>query len=85
MFKLSLIIDGIISFFVGGLIFLVGIGAILGCAGGLLLLLLGGLIIVFGMIAFGDLIKIQDKPAKQANPKPGDIQLTKRNGKWVIG
>ncbi len=49
MFQLMLFTGSIIAFIIGGLVVLIGIGAITGCAGGLLVIMAGGIIAFFGI------------------------------------
>jgi uncharacterized membrane protein YkgB len=82
MFKALLIIGGMLSFMLGGLIFLIGIGAIVGCAGGIIALLTGSFISLTGI---GTLVWLalepQDQKGTDNNPI---IELIKQNGKWRV-
>jgi hypothetical protein len=49
MFQLLLFVGSVIAFIIGGLVVLVGVGAIAGCAGGLLVMFTGGIIAFFGV------------------------------------
>ncbi|MBF0119877.1 MAG: hypothetical protein HQK79_13665 [Desulfobacterales bacterium] len=78
MLKAFLFFNTILSFVIGAIIFLTGIGAIAGCAGGLVLLILGG-VIAFGAIS--EFIKFN--PPSSDDKKLSDvIDLIKRNGSW---
>ncbi len=79
MFQLLLFTGSIIAFIIGGLVVLIGIGAITGCAGGLIVMMAGGIIAflsVWSAISF-------------VFPLPGNIQsnsrvinLIKHDGSW---
>lgn len=49
MFQLLLFTGSIIAFIIGGLVVLIGIGAITGCAGGLIVIMAGSLIAFLGV------------------------------------
>ena len=80
MFQLLLFVGSIVAFIIGGLIVLIGIGAITGCAGGILAMCTGAIIAVIGawsVITF--LIPSSDVRV----PAPETINLVRRNGRWV--
>jgi len=77
MLKAFLFVNSIISFIIGGMIFLTGIGAIIGCAGGLILLLVGS---VIAFSAISDFIRFN--PESKQTKLSEVIELIKRNGKW---
>lgn len=80
MFQLLLFVGSIIAFIIGGLVVLIGIGAITGCAGGLLVMFTGGIIAFFGIwsvITFM-LPKPGDLPAKGRT-----INLIKTDTTWA--
>ena len=77
MFKAFLFVNSILSFIIGGMIFLTGIGAIIGCAGGLILLLVGS---VIAFSAVSDFLKFD--PEKKSSKLNDVIELIKKNGKW---
>ena len=49
MFQLMLFTGSIIAFIIGGLVVLIGIGAITGCYGGLIVMMASGIIAFFGV------------------------------------
>ena len=80
MFQVLLFVGSIIAFIIGGLIVLIGVGAITGCAGGLIAMF-GGAVIAF--IGIWSVITY-------FLPSPGDlsaraqiINLIKHDGKWA--
>ncbi len=82
MKKILILIGGIFSFIVGMLIFLVGIGAIAGCAGGLIALFLGVMITLLGL---GAIIEFVAADAHELIRGYEIIDLVDRNGKWATG
>jgi len=80
MFQLLLFTGSIIAFIIGGLAVLIGIGAITGCAGGLIIMMAGGLISFFGIWAAISFLLPSPKniPAgKQI------INLINNDGRWA--
>lgn len=80
MFQVLLFIGSIIAFIIGGLIVLIGIGVITGCAGGLIIMFAGTVIAFFGIWSV----------ISYFLPSPGDlsvkgqtINLIKHDGKWA--
>jgi len=80
MFQVILFVGSIIAFIIGGLIVLIGIGAITGCAGGLIAMFAGTIIAFFGIWSV----------ISYFLPSPGDlptrgqaINLIKRDGRWA--
>ena len=80
MFQLLLFVGSIVAFIIGGLVVLIGIGAITGCAGGLIVMVAGTVIAFIGIWSV----------ISYFLPAPGDISakthtitLVKNNGKWV--
>jgi len=79
MFQLMLFTGSIIAFIIGGLVVLIGIGAITGCAGGLIVIMAGGIIAFFGVWSAVSFFF----------PSPGNIpanarviNLIKHDGQW---
>ncbi len=80
MFQFLLFVGSIVAFIIGGLIVLIGIGAITGCAGGILAMCTGAVIAV---IAAWSAITFF-LPAPEARvPARETINLIKRNGRWT--
>jgi hypothetical protein len=82
MIKLSLFTKNMITFLVGSLIFLIGIGAIMGCIGGLVLIFAGTIICLPGISALFDVVKV-DGNNKEKFRASDLIDLIKKNGKWA--
>mgnify|MGYP001035205284 CR=1 len=81
MFKIALFISSFIAFVVGGLIVLIGIGAITGIAGGLIVMCSGGIITFLAVCAaLALLLPETEKLFADARPT---INLVKMNGKWA--
>ncbi|NOY70536.1 MAG: hypothetical protein GXP53_13805 [Deltaproteobacteria bacterium] len=80
MFQLMLFVGSIIAFIIGGLIVMIGIGAITGCAGGLLIMCTGTVITFIS--AWSAVTFFLPSPATSA-PVAGAINLIKRNGRWI--
>lgn len=77
-----LFVGSIIAFIIGGLIVLIGVGAITGCAGGLLIMGAGTLITFIG--AWSALTFFLPSPEKSAPASmKGAINLVRKNGRWV--
>lgn len=82
MFKVFLFVSSLIALMIGGLIVLIGIGAITGCAGGLMVMCTGGAIAFIG--AWSVLSFLLPPPPQAAPFTEGDaINLIKHNGKWA--
>ena len=79
MFQFLLLTGSIIAFIIGGLAVLIGIGVITGCAGGLVIMLAGGLIAFFGVWSVVSFFLPAPAPAPAAG---GIITLYRREGKW---
>ena len=80
MFQLLLFTGSIIAFIIGGLVLLIGIGAITGCAGGLIIAMAGGIIAFLGVWSAVSFFF----PAPDTIPtKAGAITLSKQNGQWA--
>ena len=73
-------VGGIISFVVGMMIFLVGMGAIVGCAGGLIALFLGVMITLLGVGAIIEFIVTDSHGIIKGYEI---IDLVKQDGKWA--
>lgn len=80
MFQFLLFTGSIIAFIVGGLVILIGIGAITGCAGGLIIMTAGAivsLLAVWSAVSF--LI-----PSPNLNPSaPLTIDMIKLGERWT--
>jgi uncharacterized membrane protein YkgB len=79
MFQLLLFTGSIIAFIIGGLVVLIGIGAITGCAGGLIVMLAGSLIAFFGIWAT---ISFFFPSPEHIPSRAGVVSLIKNNGQW---
>lgn len=75
-----LFVGSIVAFIIGGLIVMIGIGAITGCAGGLLIMC-AGTVITF-IAAWSAVTFFLPTPESTA-PVAGAINLLKRNGRWA--
>jgi hypothetical protein len=80
MFKLLLFVGSVIAFVIGGLIVLIGIGVITGCAGGLIVMFAGGIIAFVGLCSV--VTYFLPSPVDLTH-KPQTINLVKHNGKWA--
>jgi hypothetical protein len=80
MFQLLLFVGSVIAFIIGGLIILIGIGVITGCAGGLVVMFAGGIIAFVGLCS---VITYFLPVTGNMNPKSQTITLTKHDGKWA--
>jgi len=79
MVQALLLAGSIISFIVGSLIFLVGIGAVAGCVGGILSIMVGGMLSIVGLCAtISFFIPRPDELSLNSA-----IDLIKHNGKWI--
>ncbi|MDO9264239.1 MAG: hypothetical protein Q7U02_09760 [Desulfosalsimonadaceae bacterium] len=80
MFQFLLFTGSIIAFIIGGLVVLIGIGAITGCAGGLIIMTAGAIVAALGIwSAITFLIQ-----SPNINPSsPLTIEMTKLNGRWA--
>lgn len=79
MFQMMLFIGSFIALLIGALIVLIGVGAITGCAGGLLVIFAGGLVAFLG--AWSVISYLLPAP-ETSNARPGTITLVKENGRW---
>ncbi len=79
MFKFFLFTGSIIAFIIGGLAVLIGIGAITGCAGGLLVMLAGSLVSIFGVWAVISFFFPSPEPISAS---AGVINLINTDGQW---
>ena len=80
MFQFMLFTGSIIAFIIGGLVVLIGIGAITGCAGGLIIMTAGAIVAALGIwSAITFLI-----PSPNLNPSsPLTIDMVKLGGRWT--
>ena len=80
MFQFLLFTGSIIAFIIGGLVVLIGIGAIPGCAGGLIIMTAGAIVAALGIwSAITFLIQSPNiNPSSQLT-----IEMTKLNGRWA--
>ncbi|MBF0099933.1 MAG: hypothetical protein HQK77_03410 [Desulfobacterales bacterium] len=86
MMKLIIFVGSIISFIIGSIVFLIGIGAIAGCAGGIIAILAGGIISFIGIAAVVSmLLPNSDKLFMNSQHINSVIDLIKQNGQWVSG
>lgn len=81
MFKLLLFISSFVAFVVGGLVVLIGIGAITGIAGGIIVMCSGGIITFLAVCAA--LAILLPAPEKLFADTRQTINLEKRNGQWT--
>ncbi len=80
MIRILILIAGLISFVTGLLIFLVGAGAIAGCAGGLIALFLGAMISLLGV---GAVINFVVSSTQNSELTVDEIvEMAERNGRW---
>ena len=80
MFQLMLFTGSIIAFIIGGLVVLIGIGAITGCAGGLLVIMAGGIVAFFGVWSAISFFF----PSPEIMPgNTRVINLIKQEGQWT--
>jgi len=80
MFQLMLFTGSIIAFIIGGLVVLIGIGAITGCAGGLIIMTAGAIVAALGIWSAITFLM----PSPNLNPSyPLTIDMTKLNGRWA--
>jgi uncharacterized membrane protein YkgB len=80
MFQLMLFTGSIIAFIIGGLVVLIGIGAITGCAGGLLVIMAGGIITFFSVWSVVSFFF----PSPEIMPGNARvINLIKHDGQWT--
>ncbi len=80
MFTIFLFVSSFVALMIGGLIVLIGIGAITGCAGGLIVSCAGGAIAFMG--AWSVLSFLLPPPPKTPFEEGKAINLIKHNGKW---
>ena len=81
MFRFMLLVGGVMAFIIGGLIVLMGIGAITGCAGGLVIMCAGTVITLLGLwSAVTFFLPITEKVATM--PRGEIINLVRRDGRW---
>jgi hypothetical protein len=81
MFKILLFISSFVAFVVGSLVVLIGIGAITGIAGGLIVMCSGG-VITFLAVCTALAILLPEPEKLFADARPA-INLVKRNGRWA--
>jgi uncharacterized membrane protein YkgB len=79
MFQLMLFTGSIIAFIIGGLVVLIGIGAITGCAGGLIVMMAGGIIAFFGVWSA---ISFFFPSPEIITPRARVIHMIKHDGQW---
>ena len=80
MFQLLLFTGSIIAFIIGGLAVLIGIGVITGCAGGLIVMMAGGLVSFFGIWAAISFLL----PSPENIPAGKQIiNLINHDGRWA--
>ena len=79
MFQLMLFTSSIIAFIIGGLVVLIGIGAITGCAGGLIVMMAGGIIAFLGVWSA---ITFFFPSPEILTPKARVINLINHDGQW---
>jgi len=80
MFQFLLFTGSIIAFIIGGLIILIGIGAITGCAGGLIIMTAGAIVSflsVWSVLAF-----LISSPGTSPSD-PLTIDMVKLGGRWA--
>lgn len=80
MFQLMLFTGSIIAFIIGGLVVLIGIGAITGCAGGLIVMMAGGII---AFLSVWSTITFFFPAPEILTPKARIINLIKHEGQWT--
>ena len=80
MFQLMLFTGSIIAFIIGGLVVLIGIGAITGCAGGLIVIMAGGIISFFGVWS---VISFFFPSPENISGNSRVINLIKHDGQWT--
>ncbi|MFZ2633331.1 MAG: hypothetical protein WA081_13270 [Desulfosalsimonadaceae bacterium] len=80
MFQFLLFTGSIIAFIIGGLVVLIGIGAITGCAGGLIIMTAGAIVAALGIWSAITFL-IQSPNMNSASPLT--IEMTKLNGRWA--
>ncbi len=78
MFQVFLFVSSLVAFIVGGLIVLIGIGAITGCAGGLIAMIAGGFIALLGIWSAVTFML----PSPEPIPGSQTVNLVRHNGKW---
>ena len=81
MFQAMILIGGILAFIVGSLIFLIGIGAIVGCAGGIIILFCGVALSVAGIGTVVNYI-LMDPLHREMNISDL-VDLIKKNEQWA--
>lgn len=80
MFQLLLFTGSVVAFIIGGLAVLIGIGAITGCVGGLVIMMAGGIIAFFGVWSAISFLL----PAPESIPAGKQIvTLTNQGGRWT--
>ncbi len=80
MFQFMLFTGSIIAFILGGLIALIGIGAITGCAGGLLIMAAGTLV---AFLAFWSAVTFLIPSPDLNSSMPLTIDMIKHGGRWT--
>jgi len=81
MFKVLLFIGSIVTCIIGALVVLIGIGAITGIAGGLIVMGSGGIVTFLAVCAALSLL--MPEPEKLFGEKQSVIDLAKKNGQWA--
>jgi len=80
MFQFLLFTGSIIAFIIGGLIILIGIGAVTGCAGGLIIMTAGA--IVSFLSAWSVITFLISSPDSDLSG-PRAIDMVKLGGRWA--
>ena len=80
MFQFMLFTGSIIAFIIGGLVVLIGIGAITGCAGGLIVIMAGGIVAFFGVMSA---ISFFFPSPEIISGNSRVINLIKHDGQWT--
>ena len=81
MFQFLLFTGSIIAFIIGGLIVLIGIGAITGCAGGLIIMTAGAIV---SLLAVWSAVTFLLSSSPNVNPSgPLTIDMIKLGGRWT--
>ncbi len=81
MFQVMVLMGSILAFIIGGLIVLMGIGAITGCAGGLIALCVGGFLAFIG--AWSTISFLMPSTEKFQPASVSTVTLVRKDGKWM--
>lgn len=81
MFQVMLFIASMLAFIIGGLVVLIGIGAIAGCVGGLLMMTVGAIMACIGIWSL--ITFLMPPPPQTLSSSPHIIDLAQFNGKWA--